>query len=128
MLKTVKIPKQFEPIFEKAQEYVSRYFEGKKEDPSKGTIEIFGERYILVRAASMSVDFFETVTKLYEKEGQEEALNIARQRLSGMYHECGIFFRMVRGELWYNIGCFGNYVPGKGRSRLPLYHGPAVKD
>jgi len=89
MLKTVKIPKQFEPIFEKAQEFVSRYFEGKKEDPTKGTIEIFGERYILVRAASLSVDFFETVMKLYEKEGKEEALNITRQLLFDIAHAIG---------------------------------------
>ena len=78
MLKTVKIPAKFEPIFNKAEEYVRRYFEGKKEDPSKGTIEIFGERYILVRAASLSVDFFETVMKLYEKEGKEEALEYCK--------------------------------------------------
>ena len=56
MLNTVSVPEQFRPLFQKAQEYVSRYFSLKKEDPSKGTIEIFGERYILVRAASMSVD------------------------------------------------------------------------
>ena len=90
MLKTVKIPERYKPIFEKAHEYVSRYFEGKKEDPSKGTIEIFGERYILVRAASMSVDFFETVSKLYEKEGKKEALNIARQLLFDVAHAIGM--------------------------------------
>jgi diguanylate cyclase (GGDEF)-like protein/PAS domain S-box-containing protein len=89
MLKTVKVPKQFLPIFEKAQEYVQRYFQTKKEEPSKGTIEIFGERYILVRAASLSVDFFETVTKLYEKEGKEEASNIARQFLFDIAHTIG---------------------------------------
>ena len=90
MLKTVKIPEQFKPVFEKAQEYVRRYFEAKKEDPSKGTIEIFGERYILVRAASLSVEFFETVMKLYEREGKEEALNIARQLLFDIAHAIGM--------------------------------------
>ena len=57
MLDTVKVPKQFEQIFQKAEEYVNKYFKERKENPSKGTIEIFGERYILVRAASMSIDF-----------------------------------------------------------------------
>jgi len=90
MLTTVRIPKQFEPIFEKAQEYVRKYFEGKKEDPSKGTIEIFGERYILIRAASLSVEFFETVTRLYHREGKEEALNIARQLLFDIAHAIGV--------------------------------------
>ncbi|MBN1807311.1 MAG: PAS domain S-box protein, partial [Sedimentisphaerales bacterium] len=81
MPNTVKVPKQFHPLFQKAQEYVSKYFNLKKEDPTKGTIEIFGERYILVRAASMSVDFFETVQNLYKNEGKEDAANIARSIL-----------------------------------------------
>lgn len=89
MLNTVKIPEQFQVIFEKAQEYVDKYFSEKKESPATGTIEIFGERYILVRAASMSVDFFETITKLYKKEGKKEALNIARQLLFDIAHAIG---------------------------------------
>jgi PAS domain S-box-containing protein len=89
MPNSVKVPKEFEPIFEKAQEYVSKYFREKIEDPSKGTIEIFGERYILIRAASMSVDFFETVKNLYRDEGDEEALNVARSLLFDIAHAIG---------------------------------------
>ena len=89
MLKTVKVPQQFEPIFQKAQESVAKFFSEKKEEPTKGTIEIFGERYILVRAASMSVDFFETIAALYEKEGKAEANNIARQLLFDIAHAIG---------------------------------------
>jgi two-component system sensor histidine kinase/response regulator len=89
MPKSVKVPKEFEPIFEKAQEYVSKYFKEKIEDPSKGTIEIFGERYILIRAASMSVDFFETVKNLYRDKGDEEALNVARSLLFDIAHAIG---------------------------------------
>ncbi|MCC6544864.1 MAG: response regulator [Nitrospirae bacterium] len=89
MLTTVNVPEQFISVFEKAQDYVNRFFADKREDPSKGTIEIFGERYILVRAASMSVDFFETIEKLYFKEGQEEASNIARQLLFDIAHTIG---------------------------------------
>ncbi len=89
MLNTVQVPKQFELIFQKAQEYTSKYFKEKKEDPSKGTIEIFGERYILVRAASMSIDFFETIENLYKDRGEEEALNIARSFLFDIAHAIG---------------------------------------
>jgi len=89
MLNTVQVPKQFEPIFQKAQEYASKYFKEKKEDPSKGTIEIFGERYILVRAASMSIDFFETVENLYKDRGEKKALNIARSFLFDIAHAIG---------------------------------------
>ncbi len=89
MTATVKVPKEFEPMFEKAQEYVSKYFKEKIEDPSKGTIEIFGQRYILIRAASMSVDFFETVKKLYKDKGDKEALNVARSLLFDIAHAIG---------------------------------------
>ncbi len=89
MLTAVKVPTQFEPIFQKAQEYVSKYFREKKEEPSKGTIEIFGQRYIMIRAASMSFDFFETVRKLYKDKGDEEALNVARSLLFDIAHAIG---------------------------------------
>lgn len=62
---------------------------GNKEDASTGTIEIFGERYILVRAAAMSVEFFETLAALYAAEGQEEAMRVARQILFDVAHAIG---------------------------------------
>jgi PAS domain S-box-containing protein len=89
MLKTVRVPEQFEPIFRMAQDFVARYFSRKTEDPEKATIEIFGERYILIRAASMSVDFFETVRKLYADEGEEEALHVAHSILFDIAHAIG---------------------------------------
>jgi predicted hydrocarbon binding protein len=89
MLNTVKVPKEMEPLFAKAQEYVSRYFKEKKEDPTKGTIEIFGQRYVLMRAAALSVDFFETVRDLYKEAGDEEANRIARDFLFDLAHAIG---------------------------------------
>lgn len=89
MLKTVNVPKQFEPLFQKAEDHVAQFFSEKLEDPTQGTIDIFGERYILVRAASMSVEFFETIANLYKKEGVEEANNIARQLLFDIAHAIG---------------------------------------
>jgi len=81
MLRTVKVPAEFAPVFEKAQEFVSAYFEDRRETPTEGTIEIHGERYILVRAASMSVDFFEKIRNLYRDKGEKEAVNVARDLL-----------------------------------------------
>ena len=89
MLDTVKCPKEFEPLFAKAQEYVGKYFSQSVQDPTKGTIEIFGQRYILVRAASMSIDFFETVTNLYKDFGPEKAVNVARSLLFDIAHAIG---------------------------------------
>lgn len=89
MLNTVKVPQEMEPLFAKAQEYVGRYFKEKKEDPTKGTIEVFGQRYILVRAAAMSVEFFETIRDLYKEAGAEEANSIARSFLFDLAHAIG---------------------------------------
>lgn len=90
MLKTVKVPKQFEPIFLSAQKFVSKYFEERKENAHKGTIEIFGQRYIFVRAASMSVEFFEMIKKTYRDKSEEEALSVARSLLFDIAHAIGV--------------------------------------
>jgi PAS domain S-box-containing protein len=89
MLDTVAVPEQFEPIFQKAQDYVKRYFSEKKEDASKGKIEIFGQRYILVRAASMSVDFFDTLKGMFKDWGEEKASEMARNLLFDVAHAIG---------------------------------------
>ena len=90
MLNTVKIPQQFEAIFLKAQEYVSRYFAERHEDPTKGAIEIFGQRYVLVRASSMSVEFFEMVRDMYSGQDAEQAMLVARSLLFDMAHAMGL--------------------------------------
>jgi PAS domain S-box-containing protein len=89
MLDTVAVPEQFEPIFRKAQEYVSTYFSQKKEDASTGTIEVFGQRYILIRAASMSVDFFDTIKGMFKDWGEENASEMARSLLFDVAHTIG---------------------------------------
>jgi PAS domain S-box-containing protein len=89
MLDTVAVPEQFEPIFRKAQEYVSAYFSQKKEDASTGKIEVFGQRYILVRAASMSVDFFDTIKGMFKDWGEEKASEMARSLLFDVAHTIG---------------------------------------
>jgi PAS domain S-box-containing protein len=88
-LRTVKVPAAFAPAFEAAQAYVSRYFEARESDPEKGTISISGERYILVRAASMSVEFFDLVRSLYADKGEDEARNVASNLLFDTAHAIG---------------------------------------
>lgn len=64
-LKTAKVPEQLEAAFSAAEKYVKNYFSTMERNPEKGTIEIGDERYILVRASSMSVFFLEHVKSLY---------------------------------------------------------------
>ena len=58
-------------------------------DPAQGTIEIYGQRYMLVRAASMSVEFFDRITRLYADKGTEEAAAVARSLLFDIAHALG---------------------------------------
>jgi len=90
VLDTVKIPQEYEAIFLKAQEYVAKYFSQKREDPTEGTIEIFGHRYVLVRASSMSVEFFELVRDMYSGQSQDQAMVVARSLLFDMARAMGL--------------------------------------
>jgi len=88
-LNTVTVPESLAPIFLKAQDYVSRYFQNRKENPKQGQIEISGERYVLVRAASMSKEFLDLVTSLYQDRGEKEARTVAFGFLFDMAHAIG---------------------------------------
>ncbi len=88
-LHTVRVPESLEPLFEKAQDYVARYFQARTRDPARGYIEISGERYILVRAASMSREFFDLVSSLYRDRGEKEARNITLGFLFDIAHSIG---------------------------------------
>jgi diguanylate cyclase (GGDEF)-like protein/PAS domain S-box-containing protein len=85
----VSVPEPIRPLFLKAQEYVSRYFATKTENPEQGTISISGERYILLRAASMSIEFFDLVTSLYQDKGPDEARSVASNLLFDLAHAIG---------------------------------------
>ncbi len=88
-LRTVSVPEPIAPLFLKAQEYVRRYFADRSEDPAQSRITISGERYILVRAASMSVEFFDLVTSLYQEQGPAVAANVAKNLLFDLAHSIG---------------------------------------
>src|SRR5438552_12871027 len=88
-LKTVRVPPGMEGPFVEAERHVSRYFEERKDDPAHGTIEIHGERYILVRAASLSVDFMALVERIYGEERLGEANEFTNAILFDLAHAIG---------------------------------------
>jgi len=88
MLNTVRVPDKFAPLFEEAQKFVARYFAEQRSDPERGSLEICGQRYVLVRAASMSVEFFDMVRRIYGKE--EEAHAVAHGLLFDVAHAMGM--------------------------------------
>ncbi|MHC4449263.1 MAG: hybrid sensor histidine kinase/response regulator [Planctomycetota bacterium] len=87
---TVRVPEQFRELFALAQQTVDSYFRDIRADPSRGTIEIGGERYVLLRAASLSYGFLHAIRKLYADRGDAEAFHIGRTLLFDMAHIIGI--------------------------------------
>ncbi len=88
MLKTVRVPDKFAALFEHAQAYVTRYFAAQQSTPERGTLEISDQRYVLVRAASMSVEFYDMVRNFYAQE--EEAQAVAHALLFDIAHAMGL--------------------------------------
>ena len=88
-LRFVRTPKEMEPLFEKAEDYVKLYFEDEKRKPEMGTITISGQRYILVRAVSMSVEFLEFIKNKYPGFDEEDAYDAAAKLLFDLGHSIG---------------------------------------
>lgn len=86
----VRAPKSFVPFFNKAEEIVGKYFRSLKFTPTKGTIEINDERFVLVRASALSYDFLNSFKQLYSDRGEDEAINIGKNILFDIAHVIGL--------------------------------------
>lgn len=89
VLNTVSVPDDFHQVFLTAQNYVRNYFSASQQNPEKGSIKFSGERYILVRASSMSKEFFEMMVLLYKDRGEEEARALSFNFLFDIAHAIG---------------------------------------
>jgi diguanylate cyclase (GGDEF)-like protein/PAS domain S-box-containing protein len=87
---SAKIPEKFESIFAAAEKTVAEYFELKSFRPDTGSIEISEDRYILLRGASISVEFFQLCRKLFGEENEKEADMFASSLLYELAHSIGI--------------------------------------
>lgn len=87
---SVIVPDEMKPLFDVAQQTVGEYFRDLKMDPAKGTIEIHDQRYVLVRASTLSKDFLDTVQKLYADRGAAEAFAIGKNFLFDISHVIGM--------------------------------------
>ncbi len=88
-LRTVRVPAAIEEPFRRAEALVSEYFAARRDEPERGTIEILGERYVLVRASALSFEFFTLVEGLYGPGREEEAHAFARNILYDLSHAVG---------------------------------------
>lgn len=88
-LETVRVPSSLEPLFEKAEAVVGDFFRRRKDDPRTGTIEIFGARYVLVRGAALSAEFFQLLRNLFGPGAGEDADAFAASLLYHLAHAVG---------------------------------------
>lgn len=86
----VDTPPAFKPIFDEAEKLVSGYFKKVQFDPGKASILIDNERYVLMRASSLSIDFLEEIKRLYSHKGNDEAIRIGQNFLFDISHVLGI--------------------------------------
>ncbi|MCH2023031.1 MAG: hypothetical protein MK207_11190 [Saprospiraceae bacterium] len=87
---TVTVTEEFKDIFWEAGKTVAKYFSKFSANPAKGSIEINDERYILLRASSLSVGFLNIMKNLYSDKGEKEAISIGNKFLFDISHVLGL--------------------------------------
>jgi PAS domain S-box-containing protein len=87
-LTNVRVPQHLVPVFEQAQEFVERYFAEQRVIPESRALEVRGERYVLVRAAALSVEFHRMLRKSYS--GDVEARDVGHSLLFDVAHVMGL--------------------------------------
>ncbi len=88
-LKSARVPPELEPLFERAEQAVGRYFDAMQRDPSTGRIDIFDSRYVMLRGASLSIEFFQLIRRIYGPDSVREADSFAASLLYDLAHAIG---------------------------------------
>lgn len=79
MPKTVRVPEPFAPLFDQAEGYLEAFFAQLKREPSKGTIHIGDQRYILARGESLFLALYDQLKGSFGDEAAYEFIyNFAR--------------------------------------------------
>lgn len=88
-LYAVRVPPPMVPVFATAQRCIEEFFKNCEFNPEQAAITISGERYLLVRASSLSTDFVDLVMGLYHEQPEAEAWATARDLLFDIGHAMG---------------------------------------
>lgn len=78
---TVIVPDEVSDFFESIENKVRAYFDDVFFDPVSGEITVHGQRYVLFRSNSMSVDFMEFIKNRYSDRPESEAISIGNNFL-----------------------------------------------
>lgn len=80
MLKSVRVPPAFEPPFARAEQFVEKLFSDFRRCPEEGSLHISGDRYILMRAESLYVSWFDALSQTFGEEiARDFIYNSARE-------------------------------------------------
>ena len=80
MLRSVRVPAAFEPPFARAETFVEKLFSDLERSPEKGTIHVGGDRYVMVRAESLYLSWFDALSDSFGEEAAREFIyNSARE-------------------------------------------------
>lgn len=79
--RTVQVPGHLESLFSEIEQRVAIYFEEFHHDAECGEITVFGERYVLLRTASLSYEFIHFIKERYSDYTEEEAISIGNNFL-----------------------------------------------
>ena len=75
-----RVPQSFEPPFEKAEKYVEDLFSRIERVPEQGVLRIGGQRYVLMRCASLYLSWFDAMAETFgEQTARDFVYNTARE-------------------------------------------------
>ncbi len=86
----VEVPAESRALFDQAAATLHHHFTRVEVDPARALIGIAKERYVLIRASALSVNFLDALAHLYSDRGEHEALAIGRGLLFDLAHTIGI--------------------------------------
>jgi two-component sensor histidine kinase len=78
---SVIVPEPIQPMFLDVERKVADHFNEIQRDPESGEITIDGERYVLLRSASLSYDFIDFIKERYSDKPPKEAIEIGNNFL-----------------------------------------------
>lgn len=88
-LTTVIVPSAYQSVFDVAEKTVGKYHQSFVINPEKATVEISGQRYLLLRASALSFEFLEGIMNYYRDRGEQEAFSIGKNMLFDLAHQIG---------------------------------------
>ena len=84
-----EVPDEVAPAFREAEELIARMFERPILTPEEATITVAGDRYLLIRADSLSVKFSERIRELVGSRLDSEHLGVAHEMLYALAQALG---------------------------------------